>query len=72
MTPLEVEIRRIKLALVRHNGRLDAMDRAWVDAGRLCCPSCMFGAKYSKLADKIERVEKWLANLQAKQGRRTR
>lgn len=59
------EVERVEAALRRYNAALQKMDDEWY-AGGICCPSCMHGAPYTTLVEKIERVEAWLVILKKK------
>lgn len=63
---LSIEISRVEKALSRNIGKLDDMHRYWKEVGGVCCPSCMFGSKYSDLVDKVDRTEDLLKKLKKK------
>ena len=61
---------RVRAALERHRQRILDMDTQWRDSGAPCCPGCLHGPQYYEALAKAERVEAWLAVLEAKQRRR--
>lgn len=65
--PLEIEIRRNFEAVNRYQHQLNIMDEEWLQAGSLCCPSCMFGKKYTYFVEKISKAKLTLENLKKKQ-----
>ncbi len=58
----KTEIEYVEAALVRYETRLAELNDMF-DPGDDCCPSCAFYPEYSRLVDKIDRVEKWLVIL---------
>lgn len=66
LSPIEINIKRNKKALLRYESELDELYRRWRDAGALCCPGCMFPTEYYELTDQIERTEFWLEKLKEK------
>lgn len=58
----KTEIEYVEAALIRYQRRLDELNDMF-DPADDCCPSCAFYPEYSKLSDKIDRVEKWLVVL---------
>ena len=63
------EIERVRTALLRHEERVDEMDRCWARNHMPCCPSCAFGQDYSDVADQVERTRGWLVVLLLRRGR---
>lgn len=57
------EIVRVRAALRRHEGRIDAMVQTWRDRKAPCCPGCMFGETYREAREKCARTAFWLAVL---------
>lgn len=66
---LSTEIDRVRAALRRHEAKCDAMSDEWARLRAPCCPACMFGAEYTKAADKCDRTRRWLIVLLGKRGR---
>ena len=44
-----------RIAWRRGEEQLAELDRQWADAGAVCCPGCMFGARWLDLTRKQER-----------------
>jgi hypothetical protein len=63
---LEKEIRLVDRAIWRHEDKINDMQRAWQEAGAICCPGCMFGKDWSDLAGRKERAEQQLRKLLTK------
>jgi len=69
LTVRQVEMKRIRRALRRHEADIEEMWRRWEDAGRICCPNCMFRGEYSDLLGRHERAAAILRNLEDKEAR---
>lgn len=54
------EIKLIRVAVARREVEIGRMRR---EAEGGCCPTCMFGSKYTSLCDRQERAEAWLRKL---------
>ncbi len=64
---LSKEISLVERAIDRYNSRIQEFDDMWPKGA--CCPTCYYGAKYSNLCVKIERVRQWHVVLLCKAGR---
>lgn len=66
LSPLEIEIKRTRASLLRHQRALSQMQAETEDLELLCCCGCWMGKPYHDLCDKIERISSRLSQLQAK------
>ena len=57
------EIERVKAAIRRREADLAELE---AEARGACCPSCLYGSRYTWLADKQERAEEWLRILKGR------
>jgi hypothetical protein len=65
---LDIEIARVKAAVVRYQAELDEFGERFRREGWSCCPSCAFYPEYSNLADKADRAAEVLVRLLRKRG----
>lgn len=64
LSPLEIEIRRVKKSLDKHESILDDMNRSLRKDD--CCIECLFGLSYFNTIDKIDRIRDQLELLENK------
>ncbi len=65
-TRTKTEIEMVTAALRRHEAAIDEMSSQWRPGD--CCPSCMFGHRYTEAADQARRTRAWLIHLLRRRG----
>jgi len=65
---IDLEIDRVKAALVWRHAELDALSDEWKRAGLPCCPACAYPDRWTPIWDQRDRTAAWLCVLLRKRG----
>lgn len=60
------QLAALDAAIARVEAKLDDMRQRWSDADAPCCPGCMFGQDWQRLAEKLSRQMHWRTFLAAR------